>query len=315
MKAYIVRRLLLAIPTLIGVSILIFLIMEIIPGDVAIAILGREATAESAAALREELGLNDPAPTRYFRWVKDMVTVDLGVSLFNTKRPISELVRQHFPVTFNLAVYSIIFSLIVGLALGIISAIKHDTWIDHVARIVSVIGLSVPVFWLGIMIMLVLAIGWGWQANWVYSLPWEDPWENITQLFWPAVTIGYFQVAFIARMTRSSLLEVLFEDYMRTARAKGVKERAVVVRHGMRNAIIPIVTLTSLQLVILLGGLVVTEKVYNLAGWGTLLWNGVLMRDFPLVQTLIFIFAALVVVSNLVTDILYAWLDPRIRYA
>jgi peptide/nickel transport system permease protein len=274
-----------------------------------------EATVEAADALREDLGLNDPWYERYGRWVRDMSTFgDLGTSLFNTRRPIKELVSQHFPVTLNLTIYAMMISIVVGMTLGTISAIRHDTWIDYVARVFSIIGLSVPVFWLGIMIMLALALTWGWQANWVWVGPFNDPWGNLQQMFWPAVTLGYFQVAFIARMTRSQLLEVLLEDYMRTARAKGLRERVVVIRHGMRNAIIPIVTLGGLQFVALLSGVVVTEKVYNLAGWGTLLWNGVFMRDFPLVQTMIFIFAAIVIFVNLFTDILYAWLDPRIRY-
>ena len=315
MKAYIVRRTLLSIPTLIGVSIIIHIIMSILPGDVAIAILGQSVTKEAAASLREELGLNDPQYVRYGRWVQDIVTLDLGLSLFNTKRPIKDLIIQYFPVTFNLAIYAMIIATVGGVILGIVSAIKHDTWVDYVARIVAMIGLAVPNFWLAIMIMLVLAMTWGWQADWIYVAPWKDPWANISTLFWPAATVGYFQMAFIARMTRSQLLEVLFEDYMRTARAKGLGERIVVMRHGMRNAVIPIVTLGGLNVVILLGGLVVTEKVYNLAGWGTLLWNGVFMRDFPLVQTMIFLFATIVIVVNLITDILYAWLDPRIRYA
>ena len=315
MKTYIVRRVLLSIPTLIGVSIIIHIIMSILPGDVAIAILGQSVTVEAAASLREELGLNDPEYVRYGRWVKDLVTLDLGVSLFNTKRPIKDLIVQYFPVTFNVAIYAIIVSVVGGVFLGIVSAIKHDTWVDYVARIVAMVGLAVPNFWLAIMIMLVFAVVWGWQADWIYVAPWKDPWANISSLFWPSVTVGYFQMAFIARMTRSQLLEVLFEDYMRTARAKGLKERIVVMRHGMRNAVIPIATLAGLNVVILLGGLVVTEKVYNLAGWGTLLWNGVFMRDFPLVQTMIFLFASIVIVVNLLTDILYAWLDPRIRYA
>jgi peptide/nickel transport system permease protein len=314
MKTYIIKRFLLMIPTLVGVSIIIYIIMAIIPGDVAIAILGNQATKRAADELREELGLNDPHHEQYFRWVKNMVTIDMGVSLFNTKRPIKDLVIQYFPVTFNLAIYAMVLSLVMGIGMGVLSAIKHDTWVDYVVRSIAILGLAIPNFWLAILIMLVLAWGWGWQADWIYVTPWENPWANISSLFWPTVTVALFLVSFIARMTRSQLMEVLLEDYMRTARAKGLRERVVVIRHGMKNAIIPIVSLTGLMVLILLGGLVVTEKVYNLAGWGTLLWNGVFMRDLPLVQTMIFLFASIVVVVNLLTDITYAWLDPRIRY-
>jgi peptide/nickel transport system permease protein len=223
-------------------------------------------------------------------------------------------VIQYFPVTFNLAIYAMVLSLVMGIGMGVLSAIKHDTWVDYVVRSIAILGLAIPNFWLAILIMLVLAWGWGWQADWIYVSPWENPWANISSLFWPTVTVALFLVSFIARMTRSQLMEVLLEDYMRTARAKGLRERVVVIRHGMKNAIIPIVSLTGLMVLILLGGLVVTEKVYNLAGWGTLLWNGVFMRDLPLVQTMIFLFASIVVVVNLLTDITYAWLDPRIRY-
>ena len=314
MKTYIVRRVGLAIPTIVGVSFIIFLIMAIMPGDVATSILGTEATLEHVEALREQLGLNDPWYDRYGRWVKDMITLDLGDSLYFQGRTVNELVVAHFPASFNLIIYSMILSTVVGVLLGIISAIKHDTWVDYIARIISVVGLSIPVFWLGVVIVLVLAIVWKWQASWIYVSPFDDFWENAQQMFWPSITLAYFLVAFMARMTRSSLLEVLFEDYMRTARAKGLRESIVVIRHGLRNAIIPVVTLGSLNFVALLGGLVVTERVYNLAGWGTLIWNGVLYRDFVLVQSMIFIFSAMVILVNLMTDILYAWLDPRIRY-
>ena len=315
MRQYIARRVMLAVPTLIGVSLITFLIMSILPGDVAIAILGRDATKEKADTLREQLGLNDPWYEQYGRWVRDMVTFgDLGTSLFSEKRPIKQLIGRAFPVTLNLTVFAMVIALVGGISLGTISAIKHNTWVDYVARVISIIGLSIPVFWLGIMIMLFLAYTWRWQASVIWVSPFDDPWVNLQQMFWPALALGYFQVAFIARMTRSCLLEVLLEDYMRTARAKGLQERVVVIRHGMRNAIIPIVTLGALQFVALLSGVVVTERVFNLNGWGMLLWNGVFMRDFPVVQTMIFIFAAIVILVNLFTDILYGWLDPRIRY-
>ena len=314
MKQYIARRLLLAIPTLIGVSLIIFFIMAVIPGDVAIAILGDAANEKTVADLRETLGLNAPLLERYWNWVSGMLTGDLGNSLFFSGRAISDLLIETFPVTLNLAVYTMVIAVVLAVPLGTISAIRHNTWIDYFLRVFSIIGLSVPVFWLGIMITLFLVKTFSWQPELRWVSPFDDPWRNFKIMVWPSFTLGYFQVAFIARMTRSSLLEVIHEDYMRTARAKGLSERTVIIRHGLRNALIPIVTVGSLQFVALLAGVVVTERVFNMTGWGTLFATGVLNRDFPLVQTMVFFFAGIVVVVNLLTDLLYAWLDPRIRY-
>jgi peptide/nickel transport system permease protein len=314
MRQYITRRLGLALVTLVGVSFLIFFIMWIIPGDVAVAILGEGANAESVANLRQYMGLNDPWYVQYWRWVSNMAHGNLGTSLFLANQPVAKLMAEHFPITLNLAIYTMVIAVFLGIALGTISGICRDTWLDYVCRIVSVTGLSVPVFWLGLMILLTLVQLFAWTPELVWVSPFESFWRNLQQMFWPAITLGYFQVAFIARMTRSSLLEVLTEDYIRTARAKGLRERAIVLKHALRNVVIPIVTIGSLQFVALLGGVVVTEKVFNLHGWGTLLVNGVIYHDYPLVQTMIFIFAGLVVVANLLTDILYGWLDPRIRY-
>ena len=314
MRQYITRRLLLALLTLIGVSLLIFGIMWIIPGDIAIAILGEGANAETVANLRQHLGLNDPWYVQYGRWVQNMASGNLGRSLYLANKPVTQLMVEHFPITLNLAIYTMLVAVVMGVALGTVSGICRDTWLDYACRVFSVIGLSVPVFWLGLMILLTLVRVFAWTPELVWVSPFESLWRNMQQMFWPAITLGYFQVAFIARMTRSSLLEVLTEDYIRTARAKGLQERAVVIKHALRNVVIPIVTIGSLQFVALLGGVVVTEKVFNLKGWGTLLVNGVINHDYPLVQTMIFIFAGLVVMANLLTDILYGWLDPRIRY-
>jgi peptide/nickel transport system permease protein len=314
MQQFIVRRLLLAVLTLIGVSWLIFLIMWIIPGDVAIAILGDGANPETIATLRKHMGLDDPWYTQYGRWVSSLGRGDLGRSLFIANRSVKELMIEHFPITLNLAIYTMTVAVIVGVTLGTISGIWNETWLDYLCRIFSVIGLSIPVFWLGIIILLTLVRVFAWTPELVWINPFHDFWGNLRQMCWPAVTLGFFQVAFIARMTRSSLLDVLIEDYIRTARAKGLYERMVVMKHALRNVVIPLVTIGSLQFVALLGGVVVTERVYNLKGWGTLLVNGVINHDYPLVQTMIFIFAGLVIVANLCTDILYGWLDPRIRY-
>jgi peptide/nickel transport system permease protein len=314
MKQFILRRLLLAVVTLFGVSWLIFGIMWMIPGDVAIAILGDGANPERIAALREQMGLNDPWYVQYGRWAKDIVSGNLGTSLFIANKPVKDLIAEHLPITVNLAVYTMTVAVIVGVTLGTISGIWHDTMLDYICRVFSVIGLSVPVFWLGIMVLLTLVRTFAWTPELIWISPFQDFWGNLRQMLFPAVTLGYFQVAFIARMTRSSLLDVLVEDYIRTARAKGLHERLIVMKHALRNVVIPIVTIGSLQFVALLGGVVVTERVWNLKGWGTLLVNGVINHDYPLVQTMILMFAGLVIVANLLTDILYGWLDPRIRY-
>ena len=303
------------IPTVIGVSLLIFGIMSILPGNVAIAILGDRASQEAIDDLRDELGLNDPWYQRYGSWITSMVSGDMGKSLFLTQRPIKDLLASHFPITLNITIYAMILAFAVGVPLGAISAMRPDSWIDYLARSISIIGLSIPVFFLGLVILLIFAFVFSWQPDWQWVSPFKNPWTNLQQMFWPSLTTGYFQVAFIARMTRSALLEVLLEDYMRTARAKGLKERVVVMRHGLRNAVIPIVTVAGLGFVTLLSGVVITERVFNLAGWGTLLWEAVVQRDFRLVQTMVFIFALAVIGINLLIDILYAWLDPRIRYA
>jgi len=314
MQQFIARRLLLAVLTLIGVSWLIFFIMWIIPGDIAIAILGDGANPETIATLRKHMGLEDPWYVQYGRWVSSLFRGDLGRSLFIANRSVKELMIEHFPITLNLAIYTMSVAIVVGVGLGTISGIWHETWLDYVCRVFSVAGLSIPVFWLGIMILLTLVRVFAWTPPLVWISPFDNFWGNLQQMCWPAVTLSFFQVAFIARMTRSSLLDVLTEEYIRTARAKGLYERTVVLKHALRNVVIPLVTIGSLQFVALLGGVVVTERVYNLKGWGTLLVNGVINHDYPLVQTMIFIFAGLVIIANLCTDILYGWLDPRIRY-
>ena len=314
MKQYIARRLFLAMVTLVGVSLLIFFIMRAIPGDVAISILGEGANEQTVAELRQHLGLNDPWYLQYGHWVQAMTRGDMGHSLFLANKPVTQLMAEHFPVTLNLSLYTMVIAVILGVALGMISGLCHDTWIDYACRVFSVTGLSIPVFWLGLMILLTMVRLFAWTPELVWVSPFDNFWRNFQQMFWPAVTLGYFQVAFIARMTRSSILEVLVEEYIRTARAKGLREQMVVMKHALRNVVIPIVTIGSLQFVALLGGVVVTERVFNLKGWGTLLVSGVINHDYPLVQTMIFIFAGLVIAANLLTDILYGWLDPRIRY-
>ncbi len=313
MQPCIRRRLLLALVTLVGVSWLMFGILWLIPGDVAIAILGEGATAERIAVLREQMGLNDPWYGQYGRWATDMARGHWGTSRFIANKSVKDLIVEHDPVTVNLAVYPMTIAVLIGIMLGTLSGIWSATWLDYVCRVFSVTGLSVPVFWWGMMLLLSLVRVFAWTPELVWMNPWHDVWGNLRQMFWPAVTLGYFQVAFIARMTRSSLLDVLVEDDIRTARAQGLRERMVVMKHALRHVVIPLVTIGSLQFVALLGGVVVTERVLHLKGRGTLLVHGVINHDDPLVQTMILMCAGLVIVANLLTDMLSGWLDPRIR--
>ena len=304
-----------AVPTLFGASLLVFFIFNSLPGDVAVAILGRETTHETIELLREHLNLNDPWYQRYGRWVGEMATFgDFGQSLFRSGWTVKELIRAHLPVTLNLAIYTMVLGIVAGIPLGALSAIYHNRPVDYVLRVLSVTGLSIPAFWAGLMILLILLTFFRWRPELIWVSPFDSPWGNLKQMIWPVLALGYFQVAFLSRMTRSALLEVLRQDYMKTARAKGLSEWMVMARHGLRNALIPVVTIASLLLVQLLGGVVVTEKVFNLPGIGSLVIKASFSRDFPVIQTVIFFFALLIIIANLITDLLYAWLDPRIRY-
>ena len=318
MFTYILRRVLLMIPTLLGTVTLIFLVMRLLPGDVALYILGAEESAEvnreALAQIRSELGLDRSLPVQYLQWLWGVVRLDFGASYW-TKQPVIEELAQRYQVTANLAILSLVLSTVIAVPIGVLSAVKQDSVVDYAARIFVISGLSLPNFWLAILVILGLVHYFRWLPPLDYAPFWADPWLNVKQLVFPAAVTGYRLSAISARMMRSSVLEVLRDDYVRTARAKGLHERGVVLKHALKNALLPVITITSVELLILFGGLVVVETVFTVPGIGRYLVDAIIHRDYPSIQALVFVFSAFVVVVNLLVDITYALLDPRIRYA
>ena len=315
MRRYVVRRLLLLAPVLLGVSIIIFMVLHLSPGDPAEIMLGSQATQADLERLRAELGLTEPLYVQYVHWLGLVVRGDLGRSIW-MKRPVLAEVLGRFKATLLLTGAGLLLSTVVGLAFGIASAVRPNSLLDRASAVASLFGASMPVFWLGIVLMVVFALWLGWlPASGMYA-PYGggDLRDLLVHLALPALTLAAASVTIIARLTRSTMLETLGQDYIRTARAKGVVERAVVLRHGLKNALIPIVTVVGVQAGYLLGGAVLTETVFAWPGVGTLMVQGILARDFPLVQGCVLVVALSFVVINLIVDLLYAWLDPRIRY-
>lgn len=316
MQRYVIGRLLLMIPTLLGVAILTFVIMRVVPGDVvALRYSGSGAVPQEVIDReRAQLGLDRPMPAQFMDYMTGIVRLDFGRSLW-TDRPVMEEVGARIGITLELAIIAAIIATLLAIPLGVLAAVKQDTWIDYVVRVFSIGGLAFPSFWLGILMILGLVVWFRWAPPLIFVPLWKDPVENLAQLIWPALAVGYRYSAVATRMTRSSVLEVLREDYVRTARAKGVVEWLVVVRHALRNSLLPVITVISLEFAFLFGGLVVTEQVFNVNGLGKLLVDAVQHRDYPLVQALVLIFSFVFVFVNFIVDILYGVLDPRIRYA
>lgn len=315
MTTYVIGRLLLMIPTLLGVAVLTFAIMRVVPGDVVVLRYSQSGAVpqEVIDAERKELGLDRPLPQQFVEWMGDIVRLDFGRSLW-TDRPVMDEIKGRFGISLELALLATLLATALALPLGVIAAVKQDTWIDYVIRVFSIGGLAMPSFWLGILVILGLVVVFRWAPPLIFVPLWEDPVENLAQLIWPAIVVGYRYSAVATRMTRSSVLEVLREDYVRTARAKGLRETLVVVRHALRNSLLPVVTVISLEFAFLFGGLVVTEQVFNVNGLGKLLVDAVAQRDYTLVQALVLIFAFMFVIVNFIVDLLYGVLDPRIRY-
>jgi peptide/nickel transport system permease protein len=316
MQRYVVGRLLLMIPTLVGVAILTFVIMRAVPGDV-VALRYSQSGAVSQEVIDRErklLGLDRPMYVQFVDWMGQVVRLDFGTSLW-TDRPVTEEIGARLGITVELAFLAALIATCIAIPLGVVAAVKQDTWVDYVIRIVSIGGLALPSFWLGILMILGLVVLFHWAPPLIFVPPWKDPVENLGQLIWPALAVGYRYSAVATRMTRSSVLEVLREDYVRTARAKGLRELVVVIRHALRNSLLPVVTVISLEFAFLFGGLVVTEQVFNVNGLGKLLVDAVAHRDYPLTQALVLIFAFVFVLVNFLVDMLYGVLEPRIRYA
>ncbi len=315
MRRYVVRRLLLLVPVLLGVSVIIFMVLHLAPGDPAEIMLGSQATQADLERLRAELGLTEPLYVQYVHWLGLVARGDLGRSIW-MKRPVLNEVLGRFKATLVLTGAALVLSTAGGVALGIASATRPNSLLDRLSAMASLFGASMPVFWLGIVLMVIFALWLGWVPASGMFAPYGggDLRDLLVHLALPAVTLAAASVTIIARLTRSTMLETLGQDYIRTARAKGVVERAVVLRHGLKNALIPIVTVVGVQAGYLLGGAVLTETVFAWPGVGTLMVQGILARDFPLVQGCVLVVALSFVLINLVVDLLYAWLDPRIRY-
>jgi len=316
MLRYTISRTLMMIPTLIGVAVLVFFMLRIVPGDVVEVKLrgdGGNVTQETIEMERKRLGLDKPLASQFADWMVGLATLDLGKSMW-TDRPVMEEIGGRLELSLQVAVMATIFAVLLAIPLGTTAALMRGTWIDYVVRIVTIGGLSIPSFWFGMLIMMVLLGLFNWLPPITFTPIYVDPVANLTQLIWPALAVGYRYCAVVARMIRSSLLEVLSEDYIRTARAKGVHEKMVISRHALRNALLPAITVIGVEFAFLIGGLVVTEQVFNLNGIGKLFVQSVSRNDFTLIQGMVMMLAAIYVVVNLVVDLLYAVFDPRIRY-
>ena len=321
MYRYILNRLLLSIPTLLGAAALVFALMRLIPGDVCVVRLGSGGSinATAVANCHAQLGLDRPLFLQFVDFVVGFARGDFGISMWSGK-PVVQEIATRIAVSLEIAVLATVVAVMIAIPLGTISALKQNSWLDHIVRTVAIAGIATPSFWLGIMSILLvlevsrLAFGAPWMPPIDYVSLWDDPLRNLSIVFLPAITIGYRYSAVTMRMTRSAMLEVLREDYIRTARAKGLLEHLIVNRHALKNAMLPVVTLIGIEFAFLIGGLVVTEQVFNLNGIGRLFVLAVQNQDYTLTQALVMLTVAIFVVTNLVVDILYAWLDPRIRF-
>ena len=322
MRKYIFKRLLLVIPTLFGAAVLVFIMLRLIPGDICeIRMAGDGGMFDQTAidTCRVEMGTNLPMLTQFVSFIWGLMRFDFGTSMW-TGQPVLSEVALRFELTLQVAIMATIIGVIIAIPLGIISAVRQNTWLDYMVRGFSIAGIATPAFWLGLMIIIGLLVstqhflGKPWMPPITYIPIWEDPFYNLSMLIWPTVATGYRYSAVVMRMTRSALLEVLREDYVRTARSKGLWEKAIIWRHALKNALLPVVTIIGLEFAFLMGGLVVTEQVFNLNGIGKLFIESVLNNDYTMTQSLVMLVVMIFVLVNFVVDICYAWLDPRIRY-
>lgn len=305
MYGYVIRRLLLTVPVLVGVSLLVFSMIRLVPGDPAVAIAGVQATPQFIEQVRTQYRLDEPIPVQYVYFVGDVLRGDLGRSIFS-RRPVSLELNERFPRTIELTIAAMAIATLIGIAAGIVSATRRYSVFDNVSMLIALFGVAAPVFWLALMLQLVFSVNLGWLPSTGRG--------TLMHLVLPALTLGMATAGLIARITRSSMLEVLRQDYITTARAKGLSEKVVVYKHAFKNALIPVVTVMGLQFGILLGGAVLTETVFAWPGVGRLLVDSILARDYPVVQGTVLVLAFTFVMINLVVDIIYAFLDPRISY-
>ena len=310
--SFILRRLGAIIPTLFFVSVMIFGLQQLLPGDPAIAMAGEERDPNVIAYLRGKFHLDEPLPVRYGYWLQGVAHGDLGESV-RIQRPVSSLILEKLPVTLELAGFAMVFALAIGITAGIVSAVYKDTWVDYAANVFALWGLSTPNFWLGILLILLFAVKLGWLPASGYVSPFEDLKGNLASMVLPAFVLGNALAAVLMRHTRSAMLQVLSSDYVRTARAKGLDERVVILRHALRNALVPVVTLTALQLGELLSGAVLTEQVFSIPGFGKLIVDAVFNRDYSVVQGVVLFTATAYIVLNLLADVAYVLINPRMR--
>ncbi len=320
MGTYLWRRLLLFIPSLFGMSVIIFVLMRLVPGDVAHILVYESGTEYSQAAekqvqkIREELGLNRPLMVQYVSWIAGLARIDFGYSYWE-RRPVLYILQERFPRSLELATLTFILAMILAVPLGVYSAVRQNSWADHFVRAFSISGLSIPLFFSGVLILYLLVGVFSWMPPLEYVSVFEAPMENMRQLIWPAVAQAFYVSAPIMRLTRSQMLEVIREDYIRTARSKGLREQLVVYKHGLRNALLPVVTFAGVLAGRLLGGQIIMENIFAIPGMGTALVAAVGFRDYPTIQALVFLTSIIYLTLNLVVDLLYGWLDPRIRHA
>ena len=317
MQRYIINRVLLMIPTLFGVAIITFVLLRVVPGDVVLLKLAGDGGRVDESVLQQErarLGLDKPIALQFVDWTLGAMRFDFGLSMW-TGRPIVQEVAIRLELSLELTILASIIATLLAVPLGALAALRQDTWVDYAIRLFSIGGLAMPGFWVGIITILCLLVFFHYLPPLTFTPLLKDPLANLSQLIWPALTVGYRYSAVATRMTRSTLLEVMRDDYVRTARAKGLAELVVVLRHAMRNALLPVVTVIGLEFAFLLGGLLVTEQVFNLNGIGKLLVDAVVRRDYTMTQALIMLIAGAFVVTNFVIDLLYVFLDPRISYS
>jgi peptide/nickel transport system permease protein len=313
MRQYILKRLLLIIPTLLLVTVIVFALTRLIPGDVVVLMFEEKAYAKDLDALRAKLGLDKPLYMQYATWVGKVVQGDLGESLW-TKRPVLEEVIRRLPVSAELGAMAIVVALLLALPVGVLSAIRQDTAQDYTARSLAIIGLSVPGFWKATLVIVLPSIWFGWAPPLQFTAYAEGPWQHLSQFIAPAIILGIASGASIMRLTRALMLEVLRQDYIRTAWSKGLRERRVVLKHAFKNAIIPVVTIVGIQIGQIASGTVIMETIFGLPGMGRFLVDAIYQRDYPVVQGVNLLIASIIVCVNLLVDMTYAYLDPRIRY-
>jgi peptide/nickel transport system permease protein len=313
LRRYVLKRLVVAIPSLLIATLIVFTLPRLIPGDVVQLMLEEKAYAKDLEELRAKLGLDRPIYLQYFEWLGRVVRADLGESLW-TKRPVVEELARRLPVTLTLGVIAIVFAVLIALPVGVISAIRQDTLKDYAARSAAILGLSVPGFWLATLVIVLPAIWWGWRPATGFTEFTTDPLGYLGQFLLPGLILGIAAAAALMRLTRGMLLEVLRQDYVRTAWAKGLRERVIVIKHSLRNALIPVLTVLGIQVSTIVGGTVIIELIFGFPGMGRFLFEAIIQRDYPVIQGVNLVIVSVIVLVNLTVDALYAVLDPRIRY-